>query len=100
MPRDEKEQRWLRTFAREAVRASTLGWELAFPIFLGVLVGHYLDRWLETGYVFTVGLMFLGVFAGFYNLWRFHSEMAALQRRREQARVREEEAREPEEEVS
>lgn len=56
---------------REALRASTLGWELALPIFGGVLAGYYLDRRLETGHVFTIGLLTLGLGASIYNLWRF-----------------------------
>ena len=58
-------------FWREALRATSLGWELALPIFGGVLVGYYLDRWLGTRYIFTVGLLFAGVAAGFYNVLRF-----------------------------
>lgn len=56
---------------REAIRASSLGWELALPIFMGVLSGYYLDRWLGTGHIFTLGLLGMGVFAGFYTVWRF-----------------------------
>jgi ATP synthase protein I len=58
-------------FWREALRATSLGWELALPIFGGVLIGYYLDRWLGTGHVLTLGLLFLGVVAGFYNVLRF-----------------------------
>jgi hypothetical protein len=55
---------------REALRVTSLGWDLALPIFGGVLLGHLLDRRLDTGYVFTLGLMVLGVFTGFYNVMR------------------------------
>ena len=58
----------------------TLGWELALPIFGGTLGGYALDRWLGTGYVFTLGLMVMGVVAGFYNLWRFNQRLQASQR--------------------
>ena len=74
------ENRWTGTLMREAMNATSLGWELAFPIFGGVLLGHYLDRTLETGYVFTLGLLFLGVVSGFYNLWRFLQRMQRCQR--------------------
>lgn len=56
---------------REAVVAMSLGWDLAVPIFGGVLLGHFLDRWLGTGYVFTLGLLMLGVATGYYNVARF-----------------------------
>jgi ATP synthase protein I len=68
----------------EGLRASSLGWELALPIFIGVLLGHYVDKWLGTHYVFTVGLLFLGVFAGFYNIWRFNQRFEARRRSKNQ----------------
>ncbi len=65
---------------REALRAINLGWELALPIFGGVLAGHFLDRWLQTGYVFTLGLLMMGITAGFYNIWRFIQRLEARER--------------------
>ena len=56
---------------REAMVAMSLGWDLALPIFGGVLLGHLLDRWLGTGYVFTLGLLMLGIATGYYNVARF-----------------------------
>ncbi len=54
----------------KALQAASLGWDLALPIVGGVLLGHALDNGLDTGYVFTVGLLFLGVFGGYYNMSR------------------------------
>lgn len=65
---------------REALRGSTLGWELALPIFGGVLVGYYLDNRLATGHVFTMGLMTLGLGASAYSLWRFIQQLDAQQK--------------------
>ncbi len=56
---------------REALRAMSLGWDLALPIFGGVLLGHLLDRWLGTGHIFTLGLLTLGIGVGYYNVVRF-----------------------------
>jgi F0F1-type ATP synthase assembly protein I len=55
---------------REALRATSLGWDLALPIFAGVLLGYVLDRALGTTYIFTLGLLFLGIGTGFYNVMR------------------------------
>ncbi|MBC7250269.1 MAG: AtpZ/AtpI family protein [Anaerolineae bacterium] len=55
---------------RDALAAMSLGWDLAVPIFGGTLLGHFLDRWLHTGYIFTMGLLTLGVGTGFYNVMR------------------------------
>lgn len=71
---------------QEAVRATSLGWELALPIFMGVIGGHFLDRYFETGYIFTVSLLFAGTLAGFYNVWRFADRME--RRRQAQRRAR------------
>jgi len=49
----------------------SLGWDLAVPIFGGVLLGYQLDRWLATGYMFTLGLLILGIGVGYYNIARF-----------------------------
>jgi F0F1-type ATP synthase assembly protein I len=55
---------------REALRATSLGWDLALPIFAGVLGGYVIDRALGTTYAFTLGLLFLGIATGFYNVIR------------------------------
>jgi predicted F0F1-ATPase subunit len=77
---------------REAAMATSLGWDIAIPIFGGVLLGYFLDRWLKTGYVFTIGLLFLGTIVSFYNLLRFAQQMM----RQEQARKTREEERQKE----
>ena len=64
--RDSQSALW-----RESLAAMSLGWDLAVPIFGGALLGHLLDRWRGTGYAFTLGLLLLGVGAGFYNVIRF-----------------------------
>ena len=62
-------QVWRATW-RQALTALTIGWDLALPIFGGVLIGHYLDRRLASGYVFTIGLLILGLVVGVYNVAR------------------------------
>ncbi len=63
--RDARNAAW-----RESLAATSLGWDLAVPIFGGVLLGHFLDRRLDTAYVFTLGLLVLGIGTGFYNVAR------------------------------
>lgn len=64
-----------------AVQAMSLGWELALPIFIGVLLGYGIDRKLGTKYGFTIGLMLLGVVAGFYNVLRSAARVEQAHRR-------------------
>jgi predicted F0F1-ATPase subunit len=67
---------------REALTATSLGWDLALPIFGGVLMGYLLDRRLGTRYLFTLGLLVLGIFTGFYNVARSVQRIEARERRR------------------
>ncbi len=66
---------WAAAWA-DALRAMSLGWELAVPICGGVLLGHVMDRFLHTGSVATVGMLVFGVMVGFYNVGRrIHEEI-------------------------
>lgn len=67
---------------RDALAAMSLGWDLAVPIFGGVLLGHLLDRRLGTRYAFTLGLLVLGIGTGFYNVARSIQRVEARERRR------------------
>jgi F0F1-type ATP synthase assembly protein I len=67
---------------RDALAATSLGWDLALPIFGGVLLGHLLDRRLGTGYAFTLGLLVLGIFTGFNNVIRSIQRAEARERQR------------------
>jgi len=86
---NKNDQGFWGTLWREAVVAMSLGWDLAVPIFGGVLLGHLLDRWLGTGYVFTLGLLMLGIATGYYNVARFIQRMETRER---QCAAREDEA--------
>jgi len=56
---------------------TTLGWELALPIFGGVLLGYQIDsKTAGSGYNYTFSLLILGIFIGYYNLYKYiHIEM-------------------------
>ena len=62
---------------REALPAMSLGWELAIPIFLGVLLGYHADRWLGTKPFLTLALLLLGAATGIYNVIRFAMRLEA-----------------------
>ena len=49
---------------------TTLGLELALPIFGGVLFGYYLDQVTMRHYVFTLVFMVIGLVVGYYNLFK------------------------------
>jgi predicted F0F1-ATPase subunit len=54
----------------KGIGLTTLGWEIALPIFGGVILGFYLDRWLNTTYMFTLSLLGLGIMIGYYNIYK------------------------------
>jgi F0F1-type ATP synthase assembly protein I len=87
---NEQDSFWMELW-REGLTAMTLGWDLALPIFGGTLLGYALDRWLETGHTFTMGLLMLGIMVGYYNVARFSQRINRLDRRRDEKRKQAEE---------
>jgi ATP synthase protein I len=54
---------------RDLLWVSTLGINLVVATGVGVLVGHYLDKWLHTQPVLTILLFLIGTFAGFRQIY-------------------------------
>ena len=55
---------------RTVAQVGSLGWLLALPPVGGAFVGHLLDRRLQTGITWALGLLFLGLLCGAYFFWR------------------------------
>jgi len=55
---------------RESLASISVGWELALPMFGGVILGQVIDRFIGTTYIFTIGLLLFGIVSGYYNLAR------------------------------
>lgn len=70
MIRMAKENNQKKKFSLKGIGLATLGWEIALPIFGGVVFGHYLDRLTKTTYMFTLSFLGLGVFIGYYNIFK------------------------------
>ena len=49
-------------------RLSSIGIEMAVAIFVGWLMGHYLDKWLHTDPWMMIVFIILGVVAGFKGM--------------------------------
>lgn len=58
---------------REAIQlltvASTIGFALVLATVIGLVVGYFLDRWLDTKPWFTLIFLVLGIIAGFKNIY-------------------------------
>ncbi len=80
MTKPKRDEHFWGALGREALTSTTLGWELALPIFGGVLLGHTIDRWLGTGHGFTTGLLLFGVVSAYYNLVRFIQRLNAKEK--------------------
>ena len=55
---------------RKALSAINLGWEMALPIFAGVLLGNYLDKLTDSRFNLTISFLVGGIILSYYNLLR------------------------------
>lgn len=62
------------SFPHLLAEATTLAWNLVFPIVGGVLLGRYLDDRLGQDYTWTLSLLALGVLVAFSNLYTLYIE--------------------------
>lgn len=50
--------------------AMRMGTEMVAATLIGLAIGHWLDRWLDTGPWMTVVFLLLGISSGFLNVYR------------------------------
>ena len=50
--------------------ASSLGLTLVFAVAIGFAMGFYLDKWLGTSPVFTLIMFAIGIFSGFWAIYK------------------------------
>jgi ATP synthase protein I len=48
-----------------------VGWSIALPTLLGVMLGIWLDRRFGTGLTWTAALLLAGIALGCWNAWRW-----------------------------
>jgi len=60
-----------RKYIRQLADASSIGFQLAFSIFIGLGIGWWLDGVVGTFPWLTLIFMAMGVVAGFLNYYRF-----------------------------
>jgi F0F1-type ATP synthase assembly protein I len=63
--------------AGRMARFASIGFEFAWPMVAGAIIGHYLDLYFQTDPWLTLVMFLLGVFGGFYRLVR---ELTLFQR--------------------
>lgn len=60
-----------RKIVLQGMHLTSIGWELALPIFGGVFLGYQIDLLLEVNYTFTLVFLLLGIFTGYYSLFKY-----------------------------
>ena len=60
---DNRSRRKRRLFSGQDLRATTIGWEIALPLFAGPFLGFMLDRRLDSGVRWTIILLVIGLIA-------------------------------------
>lgn len=88
---DHRSEKIMPALLREGTEVLAVGWDLAVPIFGGVLFGHFLDQRLRTRYTFTLGLLVLGVVIGYFNLSRLIWRLDQKDQQRKQEKQEREE---------
>ena len=51
-----------------------VGFSIAIPTLMGILLGTYLDKRTDTSISFTITFLFLGLLVGCVNAWRWVKE--------------------------
>ena len=73
--RGERQRRWLRdgepTVARRLAQIGVLGWIVVTPMLLGLFLGRWADRALNTGLFWTAPLLLIGLMIGCWSAWRW-----------------------------
>jgi ATP synthase protein I len=55
---------------KQVASYSTLGLEMGLSVAVGVAIGYYLDKWMNTAPWLLIIFIFLGAAAGFRSLYR------------------------------
>lgn len=80
-------RRWARTRKKRAVwfgfgMFGLIGWAVAIPTVLGILLGIWLDRHWPVGRIsWTLSLLFVGILLGCINAWRWVNRERRLESR-------------------
>jgi ATP synthase protein I len=65
----EDTKKFLKELFSGGYRASSIGMTLVFSIFIGAFVGYLLDNYFDTGYLFKIIGLIMGIIAGFRNVY-------------------------------
>jgi ATP synthase protein I len=77
--RQQRRERWRRegepSLGQNLAMIGALGWTIVLPTLIGIFAGRWLDRHLNSGIFWTLGLLVAGLALGCTFAWkRMHSE--------------------------
>ena len=72
--RHEHEREGNSSFWNSVGMMGTIGWSVSVPTALGLLLGRWLDARLDSGQVFLVFFMLVGLGVGCFTAWRMIAE--------------------------
>ncbi len=73
-----------REYVNSLLKASLLGLHMVATTFIGLVVGLYLDKWLNTKPWLTMIFLLFGIAAGFKNLFQEVRKIQASESRKDQ----------------
>jgi ATP synthase protein I len=65
----EDTKKFLKELFSGGYKASSIGLTLVFCILIGGFVGYLLDNYFDTGYLFKIIGLIMGIIAGFRNVY-------------------------------
>jgi ATP synthase protein I len=65
----EDTKKFIKELFSGGYRASTIGMALVFSILIGGFIGYLLDDYFNTGYLFKIIGLIMGIIAGFRNVY-------------------------------
>ncbi len=72
--REKHEREGDSSFWQSVGMMGTIGWSVSVPAALGVLIGRWIDGRADSGSVFTIFCLIIGLVLGCVTAWRMVSE--------------------------
>ena len=62
-------KKWDSEYLNSLLKASVVGLHLVTATFVGLVIGYFLDKWLNTRPIFTIIFLIFGIAAGYKNMY-------------------------------
>ncbi|GAB6887977.1 hypothetical protein JCM13304A_14750 [Desulfothermus okinawensis JCM 13304] len=62
-------KKWDNEYINSLMKASVVGIHLVTATFVGLAIGYFLDKWLDTKPIMTIIFLLFGIVAGYKNMY-------------------------------